>query len=214
MIKKQGDYEMKLSALTQQELTDLTIEQINKIVFIPAEKELRPAIAAILLGGHPRVLHDRAGAAVKLYRQKLVSCIIPTGGVKWETDKGEMTEAEYLAILLEEMGVAKEDILLENDAATTRENLICSTLLIERHFHPRKDYHLYIVTSPYHVKRSRVLAEMYLPRNASYTLYFDEDSDASEQQWHKNEFRQSQIHREVNTIWKTVQAGDMPDIEF
>ena len=64
------------------------------------------------------------------------------------------------------------------------------------------------------MKRSRVLAELYLPRNASYTLYFDEDSDASEQQWYKNEFRQSQIHREVNTIWKTVQAGDMPDIEF
>lgn len=69
-------------------------------------------IAAILLGGKPLVLRERAQAAAKLYHDGRVPCIIPTGGVQWDTELGLMSEADYMAHLLKEYKVPDDAILL------------------------------------------------------------------------------------------------------
>ena len=93
---------MKLSQISMDQLSSLNTEQIDRIVFSEREEALEKGAAAILLGGNPLILAERARAAAELYHQNVVPYIIPTGGVRWDTDRGPLTEAEYLSALLAE----------------------------------------------------------------------------------------------------------------
>jgi len=88
---------MKLSELDPNSLSELTHAQVTDIVFGVIGDDGLSGIAAVLLGGRPLVLRERAQAAAKLYHDGCVPCIIPTGGVKWETERGVCSEAEYMA---------------------------------------------------------------------------------------------------------------------
>lgn len=110
-----------------------------------------------------QVLWERAEAAVDLYHRWLVQYLLPTGGVEWDTDAGGMSEANYLAMPLEKLNVPKEAILLENEATTTRENMLYCALLLERKLHPRGGYGEYIVTSPSHLRRALRAGGIWMP---------------------------------------------------
>ena len=83
---------MKLSQLSADQLSSLGSEQVDRIVFAEKEDQLDKGLAAILLGGSPLVMAERARAAAELYHQNAVTYIIPTGGVRWDTDRGRMSE--------------------------------------------------------------------------------------------------------------------------
>src|SRR3712207_1363964 len=73
--------------------------------------------AQVLRGGRPSgTLQARARHAARLYKEGVVSLVIPTGGV------GEYppSEAEVAAGILREAGVSRENILLEEEALSTR----------------------------------------------------------------------------------------------
>lgn len=205
---------MKLSQISMDQLSSLNTEQIDRIVFSEREEALEKGAAAILLGGNPLILAERARAAAELYHQNVVPYIIPTGGVRWDTDRGPLTEAEYLSALLAEAGVPQSAILLENEATTTRENMLYAALLMEKHLHPRGNYRLYIVSSPSHIKRSLAFASLYLPRKAALSGFSDSMSPGNAGIWVQDEFQSSRIYRELAEIKKTVDCGDMEDIEF
>ena len=205
---------MKLSQMPVDQLLTLTAEQIDRIVFPEKEKTLEKGAAAILLGGHPQVLAERAKAAAELYRQNVVPYIIPTGGVRWETERGQMSEAEYLSALLVEAGVPQSAIILENEATTTRENMLYAALVMEKQLHPRGKYRLYNVSSPSHIKRSLAFAKLYLPRNAMLSGFSDSASLGNAGVWQQDEFQSTRIYRELAEIKKTVDCGDMEDIDF
>jgi len=205
---------MKLSQISMDQLSGLSTEQIDRIVFSGKEETQEKGIAAILLGGNPLVLPERAKAAAELYHQNVVPYIIPTGGVRWDTDHGQMSEAEYLSALLVEAGVPQSAIILENEATTTRENMLYAALLMEKHLHPRGKYRLYIVTSPSHVKRSLAFASLYLPRRAVLSGYSDSTSPGNAGVWMQDAFQSSRVYRELAEIKKTVDCGDMDDIDF
>ncbi len=205
---------MKLSQISMDQLSSLSTEQIDRIVFYEKEEKLIAGAAAILLGGNPLVLKERAKAAAELYHRNVVPYIIPTGGVRWETDHGRMSEAEYLALLLQEADVPQSAIILENEATTTRENMLYAALLMEKKLHPRGTYRLYIVSSPSHIKRSLAFAKLYLPRNAMLSGFSDSTSPGNAGIWQQDEFQSERIYRELAEIKKTVDCGDMEDIEF
>ena len=205
---------MKLSQISMDQLSSLTAAQIDRIIFPEKSETLEQGTAAILLGGNPLVLAERAKSAAELYHQKVVPYIISTGGVLWETDRGHMSEAEYLALLLQDAGVPQSAVILENEATTTRENMLYASLQLEKHLHPRGSYRLYIVSSPSHIKRSLVFAKLYLPRNALLSGFSDSASPGNAGVWMQDEFQRSRIYRELAEIKKTVDCGDMEDIEF
>ena len=205
---------MKLSQLSADQLSSLSSEQVDRIVFAGKEDQLDKGIAAILLGGSPLVMAERARAAAQLYHQNAVTYIIPTGGVRWDTDRGRMSEAEYLSALLLEAGVPQSAIIVENEATTTRENMLYASLLMEKKLHPRGKYRLYIVSSPSHIKRSLAFASLYLPRNTLLSGYSDSASPGSAGVWQQDALQSERVYRELIEIKKTVDCGDMDDIDF
>lgn len=205
---------MKLSQIRAEKIrTELSREEVNRIVYDNWTDDGDTADVAILLGGNPIVLPDRAHAAADLWRAGRVSYIMPTGGVKWETEEGEMTEAEYMALCLKKEGIPEEAVILENDARTTHENMVCCTLLMMRILKMKTLHKVYVVTSPSHLRRSLEYARIYLPRMLKYAGYTDLNMPDGPENWPKDPFYANRVYREAELIHTTVQRGWMADIE-
>ena len=205
---------MKLSQIDKADLDALSVEQVSHIVFDIPPTEDRPAVAALLLGGSPVVMDSRARAAAELYRKGLVSLVIPTGGVRHGDDGTGPTEAEYMAAVLKESGVPDEAILLENEATTTRGNMIFGEAVLERALHPRGVFPIYIVTSEFHLHRSLAVARLYLPRTAHLLGRAAIHPGGGRDEWANNEYFTGKVRTEVGLLKWLVDHGEMDDIEF
>ena len=126
---------------------------------------------ALLLGGKPCRAIERAIGAAELYLQGRVKYIVASGGVKWEHNGKKISEAELMADVLIENGVPKDVIILENEATTTRENMIYGTLQINRKCRFNCVDGITIITSLTHMKRSLALAKAFMPRKLKIYAY-------------------------------------------
>ena len=113
---------------------------------------------ALLLGTRPDGAAERALAAAQLYREGRVKYIVPSGGVKWEYQGEMISEADFMTRILLREGVPQEAIIIENEARTTRENMIYGTLQINRKTKFHTVDKVIIVTTVSHMKRSLALA--------------------------------------------------------
>ena len=162
---------MKLSEISREQLMAMTDDQKWECNCGGIVDEGRSAEVAILLGGRPLRAVERALAAAELYRQGRVKYIVPSGGVRWEYEGEELSECELMSRVLTEHGVPAEAIIPENEATTTKENMIYATLRINRKTHLLGDGHVIIVTSETHMKRSLALARALLPRKFTVSAY-------------------------------------------
>ncbi len=119
---------------------------------------------AILLGCWPEIAIERAKAAAKLYKAGRVNYIVASGGVKWEYCGEQISEADLMKRVLMEDGVPEDAILLDQEARTTKENMLCSALVLNRTIKFSNIDSVVIVTSQNHMLRSLALAKALLPR--------------------------------------------------
>ena len=112
-----------------------------------------PAEAAVVLGAQvlrggraSGTLRARARHAARLYTEGEVALVIPTGGV----GEHPPSEAKVAARVLREAGVPEEDVLLEEEALSTRH----SARLVVEVAKARGIRSLVLVTDPLHCVRS------------------------------------------------------------
>ena len=161
---------MKISSVSADKLLALPIEQKWRFLCGEIRDEGQSADIALLLGTRPCWSKARALAAAQLYLDGRVKYIVPSGGVEWEVGGEMLSEAKYMERILLSKGVPQDAILLENEATTTKENMIYGTLQINRKTRfAMKD--IMIVTSINHMKRSLALAKTFLPRMARISYY-------------------------------------------
>lgn len=207
---------MKLSQVPKEKLASLTVAEKTRIVYggdrVPTTGH---GIAALVLGAaSPQTMAERAAGAAALYREGLVPCAIPTGGVVHPTELGDITEADYMARRLRDAGVPDEAILVENQARTTIENLLLGAVLMECRFHPHGGFPVYVVTSAWHMRRSLALAENFLPRTARILCRIVERIPDEPHNWHRDEYLREKIDRELHVSRQFIEFGHIPDIEF
>ena len=162
---------MKISKASLEALWALTPEQKYELNCGEIRDDGVTAEVALLLGTSPEKAIERALAAAELYRAGRVKYIVPSGGVRWEYEGENPSEAELMARVLQENGVPREAIFLENDARTTKENMLCGAIVIHRALSLTKIDHVIIVTSHDHMKRSIGLAKSLLPRTLTVSAY-------------------------------------------
>ncbi len=203
---------MKLSEIKAEELINLNIEQMGRILYDGCKDDGEQADVALLLGGAPERLVERAKKAAELYRLGRVTYIIPSGGVEWEYQNEKISEAHLMERILRENGVPEEAILLENEARTTKENMIYGTLQLNRKLKIQNVKAVCIVTSASHMRRSLALANLFLPRSVKVTgcpASIPENipelmREKSAQKW---------AQREIALIKGLVDCGLMEDVE-
>jgi len=201
---------MKYSEVTEEQLLALTPQEKWNLVCGGVEDEGKEADYALLLGTCPQWSKARALAAAKLYLEGRVKYIVPSGGVKWDTDGEMLSEAEYMKRILLGEGVPEEAIIMENEATTTKENMIFGALQINRKTKFYTGKRVMIVTSQNHMKRSLALAKTFLPRMAEIT-YSPSQPDHSHAQCMENTAR---LDRAIHLMWGLVHHGIVEDQEI
>lgn len=94
---------------------------------------------------------DRATHMVYLYNRKIVSKILVSGGSGALNSSHEITESQKVKNILVEMGVRKNDILIEQKSRNTYENAKYSAQIINEYYPNVKPI---LITSSSHMKRS------------------------------------------------------------
>ena len=160
---------MKLSEASPEALNALTDAELLSIVYGNCRDSGDHADVALLLGTTPPNVEVRARHAASLYREGRFSHVIPSGGVKWQVGDELQSECDYMTRILLEGGVPSTAIIPENEARTTKENMICGTLQLNRALKIQNVRSVMIVTSAEHMRRSLALAELFLPRSIRIT---------------------------------------------
>jgi len=93
---------------------------------------------------------DRLIQGVDLYRKGLIKKIVFTGG-SGSILHPELKEGNYINRYLLEMGVPKEDFLVESESQNTRENALYTKQLLEKE---KIDGSYLLITSGFHMRRS------------------------------------------------------------
>jgi len=201
---------MKLSQISKEQIGQLSDAQLKELVYGDLCDRGEAADVALLLGTSPE--HDctgRALCAAQIYLQGRMKYIIPSGGVEHAFPEGNCTEAEHMQRILLETGVPAGAILLENEARTTKENMICGTFQLNRKLLIQNVRSVMIVTSAVHMRRSLALARLFLPRSIRITCSCAPDAAGNVEQ--KKLLREDVI-REAQLMQDLIRQGLMEDI--
>ena len=206
---------MKISQVSEEYLLSLTPEQKWKIVCGGVADDGKSAEIAILLGSRPEYARERALAAAELYRTGRVKYIVPSGGVEWECPDGKIrTEAIYMKEIMMEKGVPEDAIVLENEARTTKENMIYAALQINRKTHFYSDKRVIIVTSINHMKRSLALAKSFLPRFVEEISAYPSYPPKGKAEWLAEQRNIALMDNALHLTWGLVQNHMIDDFEL
>ena len=205
---------MKVSQLTKEQIALLPDDKKAKIIFGNLEDDGGKGEFVVLLGGRFAFLSERVEAAARLYHAGRVSYVVPSGGVAWEHEGIKMTEAEYMRSLLLARGVPEEAIVLENEATTTKENMIYATLQMNRKLGIANMHKAYVATSHSHMRRSLRFAEIFLPSTVKVAPCAAIGGLDSKESWNLTEVGRARAERELYLIKDQIDLGILSDIEL
>ena len=211
--QKGPDTNMKFSQISKEQLASLTLEQKWNVNCGGISDDGKSGDVALLLGGAPIRAKERALAAAELYRQGRVRYIVPSGGVKWDVDGEIISECDYMTRILLSHGVPQEAIIEENEATTTKENMLYGAIRINRTLRLDHIEHVVIVTSVTHMKRSLALANALLPRKLSISAY-PSYPEMSREEWLANPENQRTLTKVILLMKDLVDYRIVEDMEF
>ena len=206
---------MKFSKATIEECLALPPEKIGEIVFGDLCDSGDSADVAMLLGTEPKVATERAEEAALLYLEGRVKYIVASGGVEWEcADNKKMSEAYFMRDILLAHGVPDKAIIIENEATTTKENMIYGTLQINRRLGIGNVKSVCIVTSANHLRRGIALAELLLPRSFKIVGVPARNSKVTRTNWFCDKEKTDSVLRQGYLLKVLAEEGLMEDIEI
>lgn len=113
----------------------------------PEHSEVGIVLGAALWNQQPSpALKERLNLALKLYRENRVDYLILSGGL----GNNGITEAEGMKNYLVERGVSPAHLILEDQSANTKENLLHSKKILARHQWKK----VTVITHDYHMLRA------------------------------------------------------------
>ena len=201
---------MKLSSVDLNTLYGLSYEQKFDLICGGVHDDGAEGDVALLLGTKPEWVMERALAAAELYRQGRVRLIVPSGGVEWDTNGEMLSEAYHMKRILLQNGVPEEAILLENEATTTKENMIYGALQINRATKFYDSKRVIIVTSMNHMKRSLALAKSFLPSFVEISGY---PAMQEKEEYLKVESNRELLDNAIRLMKGLVEHGIVSDFE-
>ena len=145
---------MKLSEIDKEILSD---EDIDKIVYDNTGDNGQNSYYGLVFG-NSMLLNERVEAAVLAYKNKRIKKIIFSGGSNGISNSSNdlIPEAVKMRNLAIELGVNKDDILCEDMANNSFENVEYSFNLIDD-----KIDKIAIITSEFHLKRCMAIIKKY-----------------------------------------------------
>lgn len=169
-----------------------SIKDINNYLFL--NDYIGDAEVSILFGG-VSMIPNRADAAIKLYKDKIINKILVSGNKSYLNPFRHTKEAIDLFNYLIANGVNESDILIEDKSKDTISNVKYSIKLL-RNYYDIDKINIMIITSDFHVKRCLTLLSKYIKQdNIFYCGVLDNITDKNN--WFNNKFGIKIIKREM-----------------
>lgn len=199
---------MRISEIDVDQITD---EMVDKFIYSGLEYENQHLDVAIILGSSKAGLY-RVPYAVRQYKKGKIDKIIVSGGRIHGDGKSESEVMRAIAI---EMGVGEKDIIVENKAMLTLENIMFSKKIMENQQMLQKGMSVGIVTTAYHMRRSIKIAErMFKTDNVTIVPLPGQDNSSRRDTWYKSEKGRNIVLGEMKKIIYYVRQGTIDDFEM
>lgn len=186
----------------------MTTEEITKYIFI--EDEPSQGDVALVFGTW-HAWESSVEKAVELYHKKLVPKIIVSGGLNQETG---LVEGNLMAAKLLSLGVPREDILIENKATNTLENVLFSKKLLDEVLGLDTIKVIVAVVKNYHARRALMALKKQMPPHITFKVasYFSPVFNFTKDSWHQSKFGRKKITGELAKIKKYLADGSLEDL--
>lgn len=201
---------MKVSSLKK---SDLSREIVDKMLYEGLEDTGDKGDCIMVLGSIKAPKY-RVPKAVSIYQDKRASKILLCGGTILETESGYLSEAEMMRKKSLEMGIPDEDILLEELSKSTKENILCSLLNLDRTFKLSNMNKILMVTTNYHMRRCLLMAQTYMPSWIKFCPCSADDTTTLRNNWYKNEKGYQRAKDEAWKIICYINEKSIPDFEI
>ena len=201
---------MLVSQITEK---DLTIEVIDKLLFQGLEDTGENADCIIVLGSIKAAKY-RVPVAVQAYKAGRARKIMLCGGKVREFPDGNYSEAKHMRQAALALGVAEEDIVLENSSQNTVENILFALIELQRSFWLNNIHSVLLVTTAYHMRRSLAIARYLLPKHITVISCPANDNNTRRDNWMNTQVGTDRAKKEAMKIIESVLNGIIPDFEI
>ena len=192
---------------------DLTIEVIDRLLFQGLEDTGENADCIIVLGSIKAAKY-RVPVAVDAYNAGRTSKLMLCGGKLRDFPDGKYSEAEHMRQAALALGVAEEDIVLENSSQNTVENILFALIELQRSFYLNHVHGVLLVTTAYHMRRSLAIARYLLPKHITVIPCPANDNNTRRDNWMNTPVGVERAKGEAMKIVSSVISGIIPDFEI
>ena len=192
---------------------DLTIEVIDRLLFQGLEDTGENADCIIVLGSIKAAKY-RVPVAVDAYNAGRTSKLMLCGGKLRDFPDGKYSEAEHMRQAALALGVAEEDIVLENSSQNTVENILFALIELQRSFWLNNIHSVLLVTTAYHMRRSLAIARYLLPKHITVISCPANDNNTRRDNWMNTQVGTDRAKKEAMKIIESVLNGIIPDFEI
>ena len=192
---------------------DLTFEVVDRLLFQGLEDTGENADCIIVLGS-VKATKYRVPVAVDAYNAERASKLMLCGGALLDSPVGKCTEAEHMYKAVLELGVAKENIILENSSQNTVENILFALIELQRAFALNTVRRVLLVTTAYHMRRSLAIARYLLPQHIAIIPCPANDNNTRRDNWMNTPAGIERAKGEAMNIVRYVINGVIPDFEI
>ena len=201
---------MLVSRITEE---DLTIEVIDRLLFQGLEDTGENADCIIVLGSIKAAKY-RVPVAVQAYKAGRARKIMLCGGKVREFPDGNYSEAKHMRQAALALGVAEEDIIMENQSQNTVENILFALIELQRSFYLNHVHGVLLVTTAYHMRRSLAIARYLLPKHITVIPCPANDNNTRRDNWMDTQVGTDRAKKEAMKIVESVLNGIIPDFEI
>lgn len=192
---------------------DLTNELVDRLLFQGLDDMGENADCIIVLGS-VKAAKYRVPVAVDAYKTGRAGKIILCGGKLRDFPAGKYSEAEHMHQTALDLGVAVEDVILENASQNTVENILFALTELQRTFYLNKVSKVLLVTTAYHMRRSLAIARYLFPEHIAVIPCPANDTNTRRDNWMNTPVGIERAKGEAMKIVAYVNRGIIPDFEI
>lgn len=166
-------------------------DDLTGAIFSTRHSEIIKSDYAVVLGCAPEQAIKRAEYALHFYERGGTQKIIASGGVKHEYRGEKLSESLIMRSWLLEHGVPESAVIVEESAEDTVQNMVCSLAVMCKSGDICDVKNITVITDPFHMLRSLLLAKIYLPDYFIIHGYGEGWEEQRELARHDGEFRKT-----------------------
>ncbi len=181
------------------------IKKITDYIFLKSNPQR--ADLALVFGTRHR--EEAINKAFELYRGGLVPKILVSGGINRVTGENE---AKEMSDKLIQLGVKKDDIILESKSTNTLENVLFSKQIIDEKIGFNKIKKIIAIVKHYHSRRALMTLKKHFPKTVELIPMTYEIYGFTKDNWFNNKIGREKVMSEWNKISEYLKKGDIKEL--